>query len=257
MDKPNCSEPGCSNEATHAPKMSRCGRCNYRRQRQHGKKHTATCTVCASEYTTHRQPRGKPCCSARCRQAMAQPLATAASRRTRPRPLSPISARQCEWCLALHFTNTKLCSSQCRTESAAHRSLKQRSELRIAYEDGHWTDLTRILLAQTDTTGDCSIWNGRENGGYPVVRIGKRDHQVHRLVLQAKHHGAPLGVQAAHHTCANPLCINPDHLQPVTHRDNIAEMLARHTYLNRITELEKALAVLDPNHPALNRIEVA
>ena len=89
------------------------------------------------------------------------------------------------------------------------------------------------------------------------MRIGKRGFQVHRLILQAKHGGKPLGVQAAHHVCANTLCINPEHLQPVTHRDNTAEMLARHTYLHRIAELEEALAQIDPNHPALDRIEVA
>lgn len=90
-----------------------------------------------------------------------------------------------------------------------------------------------------------------------MIRIGKQSHQAHRLMLQAQHDGAPLGVQAAHHRCANTMCINPDHLQPVTHRENIAEMLARRSYLNRITELEEALAALAPDHPVLNRIAVA
>jgi hypothetical protein len=34
-------------------------------------------------------------------------------------------------------------------------------------------------------------------------------------------------------------------------------MLQRHTYLNRIGDLERALAALDPSHPLLAVIKVA
>lgn len=47
------------------------------------------------------------------------------------------------------------------------------------------------------------------------------------------------------------------HLEPVTHRDNTAEMLARHSYLARIAELEEALASIDAGHPLLQVIRVA
>ena len=75
------------------------------------------------------------------------------------------------------------------------------------------------------------------------------------MSLEAKHE-APLGSQAAHHICANTKCVNPEHLQPVTHRDNIAEMLARHSYLKRIAELEEAIKELAPNHEVLNRVPI-
>ena len=55
----------------------------------------------------------------------------------------------------------------------------------------------------------------------------------------------------------NTMCVNPDHLQPVTYRDNIAEMLARSSYISRIAELEKALADISPEHPILKRIPLA
>ncbi len=73
---------------------------------------------------------------------------------------------------------------------------------------------------------------------------------VHRLVLEAKLR-KPLGSMRAHHMCGNSGCVNPDHLQPVTDRDNIAEMHQRHAYLARIRELEAALVRLEPNHPLL------
>ncbi|WKW86387.1 HNH endonuclease [Gordonia phage Budski] len=82
MDKPICISDGCSNPAPYLPKLKRCGACHYRWQREHGKRHTATCVVCGVEYSRSRKPRGRPCCSPACRQALAQPEATLASAAT-------------------------------------------------------------------------------------------------------------------------------------------------------------------------------
>ena len=84
---------------------------------------------------------------------------------------------------------------------------------------------------------------------YPTVS----GRGLHRISLEAKE-GAPLGVQAAHHKCANNRCVNPDHLQPVTERENTAEMFARKSYIDRIAELEEALEAISPGHELLNRI---
>ncbi len=81
MDKPICIEAGCNAPAPHA-RVKRCGSCHYQWQREHGKKHTATCSMCGVEYTRYRKPRGTPCCSVACKQAMTQPLASAASAAT-------------------------------------------------------------------------------------------------------------------------------------------------------------------------------
>lgn len=177
----------------------------------------------------------------------------------------------CEHCGAgFHGHGTRYCSRECG--NAARRKLKptprtaeqmaelwrsQRSALRAAVEDGDYPSvLVEIRNRSTVDTGGCWIWHGRVNKGYPVVNVGSQKLQVHRLVLEAKH-GASLGSQAAHHSCAVSTCVNPDHLQPVTHRDNVAEMLARQSYLSRIRELEEALADLDPDHPLLAVVAVA
>ena len=78
---------------------------------------------------------------------------------------------------------------------------------------------------------------------------------VRRRVLEAKE-CAPLGSQAAHHKCANTKCVNPDHLQPVTHRENTAEMLARKSLVSRVRELEAELARLDPGNDLLDLVPV-
>jgi len=104
----------------------------------------------------------------------------------------------------------------------------------------------------------CWEWLGPfDSSGYPRCVVGgsKVQGAVHRVVLEASL-GAPLGTQHAHHKCANRTCVNPDHLQPVTHRENMAEMLARHSYLARIRDLERALCELDPAHELLAHIPV-
>ncbi|WP_082032416.1 HNH endonuclease [Nocardia vulneris] len=112
----------------------------------------------------------------------------------------------------------------------------------------------------TEPKGDCRIWLRTINKGYPQYnyRVGKTyvTLYIHRLVLEAKL-GRPLGSMRAHHICGNSACVNPDHLQSVTDRDNIAEMLQRRTYLDRIRELEAALVELEPGHPLLSVVRVA
>lgn len=182
------------------------------------------------------------------------PCATAVRLRVSLQPprVPPPSMSQCAWCHALHLRASVHCSAECRQSAARAR----RSALRAAYED---CDYPRLLEAieqrAVKQASGCWVWP-RIRDGYPTQNIGGKWVAVHRVVLEAKH-SAPLGTQAAHHICANTTCVNPEHLQPVTHRENTAEMLARHAYLSRISELESALAAVDPSHPLLNRIKVA
>lgn len=132
-----------------------------------------------------------------------------------------------------------------------------RSRLRKAYEDGDNAAVLAELQARaTPLSNGCWQWQGRLRDGYPALRIGARELMAHRLTLEA-HLGASLGSQPAHHMCANPACINPDHLQPVTHRENVAEMLARTYMERRIKELEKALRAVDPSNELLQHISLS
>jgi len=99
-------------------------------------------------------------------------------------------------------------------------------------------------------------WQGTVKDAYPAVTVAGRVRAVHRLVLEA-HLGASLGTQPAHHICANSVCVNPLHLQAVTHRENVAEMLARTYLVRRIGELEAALALVAPHHTLLTEVGLA
>lgn len=132
-----------------------------------------------------------------------------------------------------------------------------RSPLRRALEDGDGPGVIVAVKDCTTPSGDCWEWTRQfhHRTGYPTVNVGTRTLQVHRVALEARW-GRPLGAQAAHHTCANRKCVNPEHLQPVTQADNMAEMLARTYMVQRIRVLEAALRSVHPSHPALAEISV-
>lgn len=130
----------------------------------------------------------------------------------------------------------------------------KRGNLRIGVEDGdHKLFIAEILERSTVMPSGCWEWQKELRDGYPTIAIAGKMRRVHRLVIESVH-GKPLGVLAAHHKCGNSSCVNPEHLQPVTQRENMAEMLARTSLEARIIEIEQALTKVDPDNEALNRI---
>ena len=160
---------------------------------------------------------------------------------------------------------TRYCSPRCNgaarrkppaitmtPEELTRHWASQRSPLRAAIEDQDLGALRVALRDKTTRNADgCMEWNGRvDRNGYPRIAFSGRSVSLHRLVLEVSH-GAALGAQHAHHTCANAKCLNPEHLVPATHHHNIAEMKARQSYVARIRELEDALREVAPDHQAL------
>lgn len=128
----------------------------------------------------------------------------------------------------------------------------QRSRLRAAWEDGDLADWVDALREKVDADAQgCMVWLGRVGAaGYPSAKIGKRTVLVHRMSLEKKL-GRGLGSESAHHICANARCVNPEHLQPISMRENIAEMMQRNYFIKRIAELEAEVARLNPSSPLL------
>ncbi len=74
-----------------------------------------------------------------------------------------------------------------------------------------------------DTSGVCWAWRGsRVGGGYGKAwdRDRKRGIVAHRLVYELLVGAIPAGLQLDH-LCRNRGCVRPDHLEPVTGRENI------------------------------------
>lgn len=74
----------------------------------------------------------------------------------------------------------------------------------------------------------CWIWLGAiGHGGYGHLGLrGYPRHSAHRASLIA--HGIDVEGKDADHLCRNPLCVNPEHLEAVTHKVNCKRRAAVH-----------------------------
>ena len=68
---------------------------------------------------------------------------------------------------------------------------------------------------------DCWLWTGHQIwGGYGTAMMGGRERPVHRIIYEAMRGEIDEGLQLDH-LCRNRLCVNPDHLEEVTNRENV------------------------------------
>jgi hypothetical protein len=93
--------------------------------------------------------------------------------------------------------------------------------------------MSRILrrTRRCSLTG-CAIWLGPTGGGrgrgYPRMCVDGRTVPVHRVV--AMHHWGFLPPnKQVDHLCKNKLCVEPTHLEPVTHLENQRRRVGRGT----------------------------
>ncbi len=76
---------------------------------------------------------------------------------------------------------------------------------------------------KVEKTFSCWIWTaGKNNKGYGMIWDAEEGRQVlaHRASYQMMKGPIPEGL-SLDHLCRNPACVNPDHLEPVTHKENL------------------------------------
>lgn len=66
----------------------------------------------------------------------------------------------------------------------------------------------------------CLLWTGAFKSGYGKLSIGGVGFMAHRVSYEWAKGRIPQGL-FIDHLCRNRLCVNPDHLEPVTHLENI------------------------------------
>lgn len=108
------------------------------------------------------------------------------------------------------------CNKQFAGQSIGTHAIK----CNVKPEELFWTKVQK---------GDgCWIWTGaKERHGYGHFRAQGKDIRAHRYAWEL-HYGQPFpaGMEAMH-TCDNKGCVNPAHIRPGTHHENMLDCKAK------------------------------
>lgn len=77
------------------------------------------------------------------------------------------------------------------------------------------------FFEKVDFSDDCWTWTSWiSTSGYGLITIKGKTVTAHRWAYETLVRPIPEGL-VIDHLCRNRLCVNPDHLEPVTNRENI------------------------------------
>lgn len=119
-----------------------------------------------------------------------------------------------------HTCRNRFCVNPAHMRIAAHR-------VRVRTQSAHVRAVLSLL-----PTSDCVEWPGQRNElGYGEISSKAVTHKAHRYIY-IKLHGDP-GPLDMDHLCRNPGCVNPDHLEPVPHAENVRRGAAAMTHCRK------------------------
>ena len=84
----------------------------------------------------------------------------------------------------------------------------------------------RFLAHVAVNAAGCWEWQAQRTHGYGRFWCDNKLHQAHRVIWGWYYGDIPAGMEL-NHTCNNPGCVNPAHLELVEHKDNIAYRVAQ------------------------------
>lgn len=80
--------------------------------------------------------------------------------------------------------------------------------------------LSQLMRCCKFDANGCWNWQYAKTTGYGRVIIGGKLTSVHRAAWECVHGPIPAGLQIDH-LCRNRACCNPEHVEPVTQRENL------------------------------------
>ena len=146
-------------------------------------------------------------------------------------------------------TETGLCNCGCgektKIANQTRRPLGWIKGMPIKFLQGH-NVRPRGERYKADPLTGCWVWQWatRKSDGYGTAYKNRKKVQAHRLIYEEIKGQIPAGL-TLDHLCRNILCVNPDHLEPVTQRENVlrgngvAAIHARKTHCIRGHEFNK------------------
>ncbi len=140
----------------------------------------------------------------------------------------------------------KLCDCGCgHPVSFATKTNSKRGDVKgqpVRYVTGHAARKRGISISfVVDKTTGCWIWQGAKiSTGYGHLRVQGKNVLSHRYMYEKVKGEIPGGLELDH-LCRNPLCMNPQHLEPVTHAENCRRG-KRVKLTHRMTKQIKAMA---------------
>jgi hypothetical protein len=77
------------------------------------------------------------------------------------------------------------------------------------------------IYSRTELVGDCWFWTGNKDKlGYGHIYYINKNYLVHRISFELSKGPIPTGL-VIDHVCEKPSCINPEHLDAVTQKENV------------------------------------
>ena len=93
--------------------------------------------------------------------------------------------------------------------------------------------LVERFWEKVNKAGECWVWLGsKTKNGYGQIWNNGKVEYAHRVSFEIHKGDIPSGLEIDH-LCENPSCVNPDHLETVTHSENIKRAVHRINYANK------------------------
>jgi len=93
-----------------------------------------------------------------------------------------------------------------------------------------------LRKASPEPNTGCWLWTGGDNGrGYGRLKFQNRAQQAHRVFYELLRGPISPGMELDH-LCRVTFCVNPDHLEPVKHKENVKRGFAGEVMRSRFAK---------------------